>query len=135
VGTVILSTTPLDGAVDDDGFLILTNDGGWGFCYGPEGVRQLVRTALLLFAGEWFLDLDAGIAYWDILGNKYSETALRVIIAAEITDTPGIASLDYLSVKFVDETRTVTVVWRATCVFGDTIEGSATLQPNGGTSG
>jgi hypothetical protein len=82
-----------------------------------------------MIAGEWFLDLDAGVPYFErdgvpaskaIFGQKYDQAkALRAFRAA-LESTPGVVAITQLTVMFNAASRALAVTWRATTTFGDT---------------
>lgn len=99
------------------------------FATGLDAVVIGVRTRLQLFAGEWFMNLDKGVAWLEaegipaervILGNKYSEATVRSEILRVIVDTPGITEVTSLMIQFDRAERRVTITWSARCQFGDT---------------
>src|SRR4051812_26574725 len=102
--------------------LVITDD--LQFVAGIDGVAQLCRIAVQMFAGEWFADLDQGIRYWDaILGN--SPELARTVALSEFRDTlltvPGVLAVTRLEVKFSDAgRRTLTVTWQVRTASGDT---------------
>ena len=100
---------------------------------GIEAVAIGVRSRLLLFAGEWFLDLDAGIPYLPsvdgsnavseraaILGQRFDETKTRAAFRREILSAPGVVALPLLQITFDGPTRRLAIAWRAQTLFGDT---------------
>lgn len=107
---------------------------------GIEAVAIGIRSRLLLFAGEWFLDLDAGIPYLPsvdgsnavperaaILGQRFDETKTRAAFRREILSVPGVISLPLLLVTFTGAARRLAVTWRAQTSFGDTSPDSLEL--------
>ena len=68
---------------------------------GPEAVAQHVRWRLMTFTGEWFLDVDAGVAWLeDILGHRYNPTLAEAMIKNEVLDTPGVTGINTLSIGY-----------------------------------
>jgi hypothetical protein len=65
-----LLTDPIDLLLDDNNDLVF-RDGDLVFSTGIEAVVQACRIVMQMFRGEWFLNLDAGLPYWEsILGQK-----------------------------------------------------------------
>jgi hypothetical protein len=125
----ILETDPLDIALGADGDIALGADGGPYLTSGLAGVAQLCRTALLLFRGEWFRDLDAGVAWMAndvvpevraILGQRLDEAAVRAAVRGAVLAVPGVLALTRLEVALDARTRRLTITWAARTVFGDT---------------
>jgi len=73
-------------------------------------VAQRVKQALLLFKGEWFLDRDLGIPYYeDILGTKNSIDTVRAIFVNTIRSVDGVKDLTEFNIEFNDATRTLSI--------------------------
>lgn len=75
-----------DIVMDDEGTMVLIGD--------AEATAQCVRVVLEVFLGEWFMDLDHGTDYDEIVGDGDGdpETVLRAAIYQE-TDVQYIDSL------------------------------------------
>lgn len=102
-----------------DGELSVVN-GDLATVDGEAALRQDVLTALRLFKGEWFLDTDQGVPYFDkILGQKNISTAeLRRILAPVVMGREGVVSLDSCRVTIDNATRSATVRLTATTDLG-----------------
>lgn len=118
----ILIDEPRDWLLGPDNDLVIEN-GDFVFARGLDAVAQECRIAIQMFAGEWFLDLDAGIPYWqEILGFK-PEAAIRaaqVAFTAELLAVQDVISVPLLDVKYVGATRTLNVRWQVKTVLGET---------------
>ena len=132
----ILSTAPLDFKLDpvDDDLYIGPN--GPEFVYGTDGVAQLIKIAIRLRAGEWFMNLDAGVKWHQILGEKFDEVFLRAELNAAIARVPGYVKTTSMDISFDGPTRKVSIEWEVVVAFDDigeqTIFGTTTV---GGTNG
>lgn len=120
----LLATDPVCFARDVSGDLDLP----LRLASGLEAVAIGVRSRLLLFAGEWFLDLDAGVPYLPglgveeraaLLGQRYDAVRTRAVFRREILATPGIVALTSLQTSFDGALRRLSVAWRARCAFGE----------------
>lgn len=125
----LLVTDPLDVALDADGDLTLGADGGPYLIAGLAGVAQLVRAALLLFRGEWFANLDAGVPWLAndvvpeeraILGQPLDEAYVRAAVRDAVLGVPGVLALTRLEISLDATTRALSITWAASTVFGDT---------------
>ncbi len=106
-----------DNAVKDiellDGDLKLTSDDSI-----TEGIRQDVTARLQTFQGEYFLD-DSGTTVgvpWiqEIFSVKpLSSAKAHRIISSQIIETPGIATVDSLTISFETTNRALIVDWIA----------------------
>ena len=88
--------------VIQDGDLKLTND--------KQSLEQQIRRALLTFKGEWFLDEELGIPYYqEILGQKSSINAIKAIFVDAIQRIEGVKELVELKVRLDDPARALFV--------------------------
>jgi hypothetical protein len=128
----MLSTDPVTLKLDANGNLnvaALATRGLAAFDSGLTSVVTGVRTRILLIAGEWFLNLDAGVPWYArdgvdpatvILGSKYDEARIRPSILRAILSTPGVLEVTQLRIEFEPALRNVVITWQARTVFGDT---------------
>lgn len=58
----------------------------------PIGVAQAVKTALLLWSGEWFLDTSVGVPYPEGVLGKHSQAQADSVIQQQILSVTGIDS-------------------------------------------
>lgn len=83
----------------------------------PAAVAQAVKTRLLLSAGEWFLDLDEGTQYDEVLGYSTQDTR-DLAIRERILDTQGVIELvEYRSSVSAD--RRFTVAAAVSTIYGN----------------
>jgi hypothetical protein len=72
----------------------------------PEAVAAAVQTRLGLWAGEWFLDAEAGTPWAaDILG--YSRRAYDAAVQARVLGTPGVQDIIAYSSQLADRRLTI----------------------------
>ncbi len=91
-------------------------------------VLQHVRTRLLTYQAEWFLDTTAGVPYLQsILIKPANLSATESIIKSEILQTPGVEGLSSFGLEFNKTTRTLNINFTAQTTFGDV---SGTLRMN-----
>lgn len=116
-----LTDEPRDLLLDENNDLVITTD--LQFATGVQAVVQSCRIAIQLFAGEWFLDLDAGIRYWeDILAQKpaIAVAAAKVEFRRELVAVAGVLRIIKLDVTYTRETRTLNVTWQVLTGLGET---------------
>ena len=98
----------------------------------PDAAAQAVKTRLLLFEGEWFIDLKAGLPYNpEVLGAGTVKT-YDAAIQAEILNTQGITETGIRNVvtRIIDYASSVDPTTRrakVSCKI-DTIFGQTTLE-------
>jgi hypothetical protein len=130
----LLETEPFDVELDDDGEIRIDGD-GLHLVSGLPAVAQLIRIAILLFLGEWFLNLEKGMPWFqEILGQKFDAALIRQRLSERILAVPGVAEILSVAVSFDSESRAVTVDWEVRAAFGGTVAGTTTTTI-GGTSG
>lgn len=79
--------------LDRDGDLLLTNN-SLTLTTGLEAIRQHLQCKFRLFMGEWFLDLDAGVPWFqEVFKKNTSFVVLQEIFKDTILSTPGVIEL------------------------------------------
>lgn len=86
-------------------------------------VTQLVKCRLLTFLGEWKLDRSVGVPWTGVLDRTYDISATKFAIQQTIVTTPGVKTLDALTLKADNTTRLLTVEFTATSIHGPIISG------------
>jgi hypothetical protein len=117
-----LLTDPIDLAIDENNDLVF-KDGDLYFVTGIDAIVQQCRIALQMFQGEWFLNLDAGLPYWDkILGQKPSIAlqAMQIYVRRELELVDGVLDITKLETSYDRGTRTLRVTWAVDTEFGET---------------
>lgn len=103
----------------EDGDLDITG-GTWTFIAGLEAVRQAIRIRLLTVRGEWFLDASLGTPWLtEIFKKTPNIPALQSVFRSRILGTPGVKSVDRITLTFNRQARTLRVDFAATCDFGE----------------
>lgn len=75
----------------------------------PAAVAQAIKTRLLLWVGEWFLDTSEGTPWpTQVLGPR-ANTNPDAVIKQRILGTPGVTSIINYSSNFNGGNRTLTV--------------------------
>lgn len=90
------------------------------FLDGIDRVQQQIRIRLQFFKGEWFLDLDFGVPWFqDILGVKPPPiTRAESAIREAILGVPDVASIERFSIDYLGSGRELQVSFRAKTTFG-----------------
>jgi hypothetical protein len=100
----------------------------------PATVAQAVMTALMLFQGEWFLDVTAGMPWsTQVLGYNTQSLYDRAIKTA-ILAVQGVQSIVSYSSSLNASTRVLTVNVRIQTIFG-TASLTAQIPASGGGYG
>ena len=83
--------------LDRDGDLLLTNN-ALTLTTGLEAIRQHLQCKFRLFMGEWFLDLEAGVPWFqEVFKKNTSFVVLQEIFKDTILTTPGVIELNAIS--------------------------------------
>lgn len=106
----------------------LTADGDYSFGAGqldfyrdvPEAVAQAVQTRLLLWLGEWFLDIDSGTPYMLTVLGKKTKTEADVTIQDRILGTEGVINIEDYQSTIDQDTRRMSVTCTINTVYGPT---------------
>lgn len=86
---------------------------------GAAAIVQAVRIRLQFFKGEWYLDLAAGLPYYQSIFVKNPNVGvLQGIFRDEILNTPGVSSVESLTLNLDRQTRKLTVQYTASTDVG-----------------
>ena len=106
----------------------LTKDGDYPFgnnsldfyVNNAEAVAQSVKTRLLLFLNEWFLNVEDGTPWVQgVFGKQVNET-YENIIRTRILETENVNSIEDFTTELNRETRKLTVSCMLITTFGST---------------
>jgi len=87
-----------------------------------EAVAQNVTCRLLSFRGNWFLDTQHGLPYFQtILGKPVKVSDVAIEIKSAILQTPDVASIETFDIILDPTDRVLTAVATIKNVFGTTI--------------
>lgn len=86
----------------------------------PAAVGQAAQTRLLLWLGEWFLDIDSGTPFMTGILGKHSKETADTTIQDRILGTEGMVDIeDYESIIDADSRR-MSVTCSINTIFGPT---------------
>lgn len=116
---------PLDVAMTSDGDVYVGPE-GLKLVSGIQGVVQLCTILLRLTTGEWFLNIDKGIDWFEYLGGKLDQLAgLQSELTTKILTVPNV--VEVLSMSVVVVNRRVSILWDVRTAFGNTGPQTTTL--------
>lgn len=82
---------------------------------GVTAIRQQLMDRLTLFKGDWFLDVDVGMPYYQqVLVKNPNLGVVRALFAQAVRTTPGVSELLSLSLELDARSRSLQVNF--TCV-------------------
>jgi hypothetical protein len=89
-------------------------DAGLPLVTGIEEIRQLVGQTLRSFEGDWFLDLDLGLPYFQtILQKATSVSGIEAIYLSAIGAIPGIVDILTFNLSFDPANRIMNIAFSA----------------------
>ena len=106
----------------------LTADGDYTFGNGqldfyrdtPETVGQAVKTRILLWLGEWFLNTDEGTPFMLTVLGKHSKASADATIKERILTTQGVTEIESYESEIDAETRTLSINAVINTIYGAT---------------
>jgi len=116
-------------ALDSSNNLIVENGQFKTVSDGAE-VAQHVRCRLLFYKNEWFLNLNAGVPYFEEIFIKPVDLAnVESIFKATILQTDGVARLLTFSMDYVGaSTRKLTISFSAETIYNEIINEDVTIN-------
>jgi hypothetical protein len=87
----------------------------------PEAVAQAAKTRLLLWLGEWFLNLEEGTPYLLGILGKYSKETADATIQDRVEGTQGFVNIEEYESAVDQETRAMFVSMLINTIYGPTV--------------
>lgn len=104
----------------------ITSSGDWRFGRGKatylsnrDAVRQSVVTRIRSFTNDWFLDVSAGLDWFNLLGSRNTEARLLRDLERAILTTNGVRSITRLEIVGRNRDRGVTIELVFLTIFDD----------------
>ncbi len=89
---------------------------------GGESVAQDATQRLRTFRGEWFLDIDFGVPYFDsVLVKNPNPSLLQTIFRDKILETPGMVDLVTLDLDYDSAERELDVRFKGQIDTGEIV--------------
>lgn len=92
---------------------------------GTELIRQTVQTVLGTNKNEWFLNIDEGIDFNNLLGKKKDDEIIRNEIIQGLQQVDGSFVLETFTCDFDRKHRKLTINFKAKNSDGKTVSGSS----------
>lgn len=87
---------------------------------GADEIAQHIKTRLLLFFNEWFLDIEAGTPWFESILSKPADMhEIEPILKKRILQTPGVDELIEFDMNYTAQNRRFSVDFRVTTDLGD----------------
>ena len=102
--------TRIDLLLDDNG--VVLRGGDWAFAEDRTGIQQRISQVLKTIAGEWFLDLDYGLPYFEqILVKNPNLPSVQDIFRRALLSVKGVSSVERLTLSLDTPNRILRVDW------------------------
>jgi hypothetical protein len=86
---------------------------------GIDSVAQQIKIRLLTFLGEWFLDVRAGVPYFEsILVKNPDRLIVEGLFREQIEGVPEVQEIESLTLAFDSLRRELSVTFRARTTVG-----------------
>lgn len=90
---------------------------------GQESLAQRLNIKLRFFMGEWFLNMDFGIPYFQqIFVKPVVQYTIDAIFKSQILETPGVLELTSYTSSFDNVSRTFTLSFEVISEQGDSLD-------------
>lgn len=86
----------------------------------PEAVGQACQTRLLLWLGEWFLDIEEGTPFMQGILGKHTQSEADVTIQDRALGTQGLTDVTNYASSIDPETRNITAQFDIDTIYGPT---------------
>lgn len=116
----------------------LDENGDWtmgrglaNYAIKSEAVQQKLKTRLLSWSGDWFLDTDAHLPWGLLLSNRNTTRQIEREVERVTLETEGIARIDSLQLIENRGARHVTIRMTVTDIYSQTFELDLPVLPEG----
>ena len=82
-----------------------------------DAIAQNILTRLRSFRGDWYLDVDAGVNWIELLGSPGPEKRIIRAVESTVLQTDGVISIQRLGIIRRNSNRGVTIELQYTDVF------------------
>jgi len=102
----------------------ITSEGDWIFGRNKasyktksKAISQNVVTRLRSFKNDWFLDVEAGIDWVDILSSKGNTGEIKIAVEKSVLQTVGVKSISKLEIEEDRKNRAISIIINYNDVF------------------
>ena len=96
-------------------------NGAQDFYYDvPDAVGQAVQTGLMLWLGEWYLDVTQGMPWIQGVLGIQSQAVADATIQNQVVNTQGVTDISSYASQFNNQLRTASVQLSIDTIYGPT---------------
>ncbi len=108
-------------ALDTDGDWVF-GQGKGSYLVGVEAIIQDIDTALHIFLGECFWNMNFGVDWFNLIGAKAPLAQQNIILQCRqmISTRQGVTNINRVDVTFTDYRRTLSIVYDISTIYGQT---------------
>lgn len=112
--------------IDEDNDLVVES-GDLVVVRGKDSIESDLHARLSSYRNEWFLDLNAGVPYFEHFFIKNpSPATMRAYLLKEAQETPGVTEMKTFSLD-LSALRKLSVAFKANTDVGELVEGEVAL--------
>lgn len=86
----------------------------------PEAVAQVVKTRLLLWLNEWYLDLEEGTPYLEGILGKHDLSTAETVLRSRVLETQDVDRIEDFSLTLNPDTRGLSCSLTLVTIYGIT---------------
>jgi hypothetical protein len=108
-------------ALDTDGDWVF-GQGKGSYLVGVEAIIQDIDTALHIFLGECFWNMNFGVDWFNLIGAKAPLAQQNIILQCRqmISTRQGVTNINRVDVTFTDYRRSLSIVYDISTIYGQT---------------
>lgn len=115
----------------------INSSGDWLFGHGrnsyktkSNAIAQNVVTRLRLFTDDWYLDVDSGIEWVELLGTRGNTDRIRRAIEKSVLQTDGVKSISRIEIEQNAKDRSISVILEYNDVFDVEVSEVVDISPD-----
>jgi len=114
--------------LDTDTHDLVVSDNDLQFCSDNDEIAQSIKQELLFFEGEWYLNINLGIPYFDkVLIKAPRSEVVNHVFKEAIRGVEGVLSILDYSMEFDPDERKSTVRFEVTTIYDDVLSGAVEI--------
>ena len=112
----------------------LNSSGDWTFGKGKanylrrsEAIQQNIVTRLRSFTNDWFLNINHGLPWLEMLGERNTRKRILREIEKSILETEGVRAIDRLELISIDPNRAAEIQISITDIFNERFDNTLSI--------